>query len=428
MCQATDQQIIDILRMETIPALGCTEPVACALACARCKEELGGVPGHIQVYVSGNIYKNGMGVGIPGTGMTGLPIAAALGAVCGKTEYGLEVLKEVSACNNLEVAKSLLENQAVEIFLKEDTPDKLYAEAICTRGTDVVKTVIVHGHTNIVLVEKNGKTVFRKDFTPMTSEKSERTELSVARIWKFIQEVDESEIEFILEGAEMNKAISEEGLKSEYGLQIGKTLKENIDKGLLEDDFLNNALIRATAASDARMDGCEKPVMTNSGSGNQGITVYLPVVVAAEQFGCSREQLIRALALSNLVAAHIHYYMGHLSALCGILIAGTGSASAITYLMGGNYEQVINTIKTMCSNLTGMMCDGAKQGCALKVYSGVSAAVQAALLSMKGIKTHNDGIIEDDIEKTIRNVGLIGTAGMEQTDKTILTIMCGKKN
>lgn len=428
MCQATDQQIIDILRMETIPALGCTEPVACALACARCKEELGGVPDHIQVYVSGNIYKNGMGVGIPGTGMTGLPIAAALGAVCGKTEYGLEVLKEVSACNNLEVAKSLLENQAVEVFLKEDAPDKLYAEAICSRGRDVVKTVIVHGHTNIVLVEKNGETIFRKDFTPMTSEKSERAELSVARIWKFIQEVDEAEIEFILEGAEMNKAISEEGLKSEYGLQIGKTLKENIDKGLLEDDFLNNALIRATAASDARMDGCEKPVMTNSGSGNQGITVYLPVVVAAEQFGCSREQLIRALALSNLVAAHIHYYMGHLSALCGILIAGTGSASAITYLMGGNYEQVINTIKTMCSNLTGMMCDGAKQGCALKVYSGVSAAVQAALLSMKGIKTHNDGIIEDDVEKTIRNVGLIGTAGMEQTDKTILTIMCGKKN
>lgn len=224
----------------------------------------------------------------------------------------------------------------------------------------------------------------------------------------------------------MNKAISDEGLKSEYGLQIGKTLKENIDKGLLENDFLNNALIRATAASDARMDGCEKPVMTNSGSGNQGITVYLPVVVAAEQFGCSREQLVRALALSNLVAAHIHYYMGHLSALCGILIAGTGSASAITYLMGGTYEQVVNTIKTMCSNLTGMMCDGAKQGCALKVYSGVSAAVQAALLSMKGIKTHNDGIIEEDIEKTIRNIGLIGTAGMEQTDKTILNIMCRK--
>ncbi len=368
-----------------------------------------------------------MGVGIPGTGMTGLPIAAALGAVCGKTEYGLEVLKEVSVCDNLSVAKGLLEKRAVEIHLKEDAPDKLYAEAICRKGGDVVKTIIVHGHTNIVFVEKNGKTVYHKDYTSLAVEKNERAELSVARIWEFIHHIPVSEIEFVLEGAEMNKAISDEGLKSKYGLQIGKTLKENIDKGLLKNDFLNNALICATAASDARMDGCEKPVMTNSGSGNQGITVYLPVVVAAEQFNCSREQLIRALALSNLIAAHIHYYMGHLSALCGILIAGTGSASAITYLMGGTYEQVVNTIKTMCSNLTGMMCDGAKQGCALKVYSGVSAAVQASLLSMQGITTHNDGIIEDDIEKTIRNVGLIGTAGMEQTDKTILNIMCRKE-
>lgn len=427
MCQATDKQIIDILRMETIPALGCTEPVACALACARCREELGGIPERIEVSVSGNIYKNGMGVGIPGAGMTGLPIAAALGAVCGKTEYGLEVLKEVSACNHLCVAKALLEKNAVTISLNEEAPDKLYAEAVCSRGNDTVKTIIVHAHTNIVLVEKNGEVVYKKDYQPLTSKKNERAELSIARVWEFVQHIEVSEIEFVLKGAEMNKAISDEGLKSAYGLQIGKTLKENIDKGLLVDDFLNNVLICATAASDARMDGCEKPVMTNSGSGNQGITVYLPVVVAAERFGASREQLVRALALSNLVATHIHYYMGHLSALCGILIAGTGSASGMTYLMGGSYEQVVNTIKTMCSNLTGMMCDGAKQGCALKVYSGVSAAVQAALLSMNGIKTQNDGIIEDDIEKTIRNVALIGTQGMEQTDKTILNIMCNKK-
>lgn len=366
MCQVTDLQIIDILKLETIPALGCTEPVACALACARCREELGDIPDTIKVLVSGNIYKNGMGVGIPGTGMTGLAIASALGAVCGRTEYGLEVLKKVSEGCNLEVSKKMLD--AVEISLLEDAPDKLYAEAICTKGDNVVRTVVIHAHTNIVLVEKNGETVFKKDYQPLVaSKKSTRVELSVARIWKFIHEVDVKEIEFVLEGAEMNKAISEEGLRSAYGLQIGKTLKENIDKGLLVDDFLNNVLIRATAASDARMDGCEKPVMTNSGSGNQGITVYLPVVVAAERFGSSREQLVRGLALSNLIAAHIHYYMGHLSALCGILIAATGSASAITYLMGGTYDQVVNTIKTMCSNLTGMMCDGAKQGCALKV-------------------------------------------------------------
>lgn len=424
MSPITDEQLIAILREEAVPALGCTEPVACALACARGREELGGVPERVDVWVSGNIYKNGMGVGIPGTGMTGLPIAAALGAICGKSSYGLEVLKDVSVGTNLQEAKKMVENGSVSVRMKEDVADKLYAEAVCRRGNDTVRTVIRHAHTNVVLVEKNGQKIFEK-----SSEKHDthsRPELSVARIWEFIQTIDVARIEFVLQGAEMNKAISNEGLRSAYGLQIGRTLKENIDKGLLENDLLNNALIRATAASDARMDGCEKPVMTNSGSGNQGITVILPVVVTAERLHSSREQLARALALSNLIAAHIHYYLGHLSALCGILIAGTGSASAITYLMGGDYAKVVNTIKTMCSNLTGMMCDGAKQGCALKVYSGVSAAVQAALLSMNGIKTNNDGIVEDDIEKTIRNVGMIGTAGMEQTDKMILNIMTKK--
>lgn len=418
--------MIEILKREAIPALGCTEPVACALACARCKEELGGVPESIDVYVSGNIYKNGMGVGIPGTGMVGLPIAAALGAVCGKTVYGLEVLKEVSVGNNLEVAKELVEQGMVKVHLKEDALDKLYAEAVCRKGNGTVKTVIVHGHTNIVLVEKDGQTVFCKEEKPAVAEEGKCVELSLARIWEFVHQVDVKDIEFLLEGAKMNETISDEGLKGKFGLQIGRTLKENIEKGVLADDLLNRVLIRATAASDARMDGCEKPVMTNSGSGNQGITVYLPVVVTAERFGCSQEQLVRALALSNLVAAHIHYYMGHLSALCGIVIASTGSAAAITYLMGGTYEQVVNTIKTMSSNLTGMMCDGAKQGCALKVYSGTSAAVQASLLSMQGVKTRNDGIVEEDIEKTIRNIGVIASVGMEQTDKTILSVMCRK--
>ena len=339
MNQVTDQQIIEILRKEAVPALGCTEPVACALACAKCKEVLGSVPERLDVLVSGNIYKNGMGVGIPGTGMVGLPIAAALGAVCGKSEYGLEVLKEVNVGDNLQRAKDMLGQ--VTVSLKEDAPDKLYAEALATKGNDTVKVIIAHTHTNIVLVEKNGEEIFKREFRLDTSKPEDKgPELSVKRIWDFVHEVDVKDIEFVLQGAEMNKAISAEGLNSEYGLQIGKTLKENIDKGLLEDDLLNRTLIRATAASDARMDGCPKPVMTNSGSGNQGITVYLPVVVAAEKFGASREQLARALALSNLIAVHIHHYMGHLSALCGILIAGTGAASAITYLMGGTYDNM----------------------------------------------------------------------------------------
>ena len=425
MDKTTQTQIIKLIHQEVIPAIGCTEPVAVALAAAKAAEVLGCKPEKTEVFLSANILKNAMGVGIPGTGMVGLPIAAALGAVCGKSEYGLEVLKDVAEGDNLQRAKDLLEH--VTVSLKENAPDKLYAEALATRGNDRVKVIIAHTHTNIILVEKNGEELFRREFQlDVTKPETKGPELSVKRIWDFVHDVDVKDVEFVLVGAEMNKAISAEGLRSEYGLQIGKTLKENIDKGLLEDDLLNRTLIRATAASDARMDGCPKPVMTNSGSGNQGITVYLPVVVAAETFGASREQMIRALALSNLIAVHIHHYMGHLSALCGILIAGTGAASAITYLMGGTYENMVNTIKTMCSNLTGMMCDGAKQGCALKVYSGVSAAVQAALLSMRGIKTNNDGIVEEDIERTIRNVGLIGTKGMEETDKTILNIMCNK--
>ena len=424
--QVTDQQILQILHREAVAALGCTEPVACALACAKCRETLGQIPQHIDVQVSGNIYKNGMGVGIPGTGMTGLPIAAALGAVCGHTEYGLEVLKEVLQGDNLPRAKALL--PAVNITLKEDAPDKLYVDARATAGNDTARVVIIHAHTNIILVEKNGDTLFRQDAPAGTPADTPRApELSVQRVWDFIHEVNLADIEFILDGAAMNSAISDAGLKQAYGLQIGRTLKENIDKGLLRDDLLNEALIRATAASDARMDGCPKPVMTNSGSGNQGITVYLPVIVAAEKLGASRNQLARALAFSNLIAAHIHYYLGHLSALCGIMIAATGAASAITYLMGGNLQQVNNAIKTMCSGLTGMMCDGAKQGCALKVYSGVSAAIQAALLAVQGITPHNDGIVEDDIEQTIRNVGRVGTEGMEETDHTILRIMCNKK-
>lgn len=426
MNKATDKQLIKMLRKQAIAALGCTEPVACALACARSTELLGGLPDRMDLWVSGNIYKNGMGVGIPGTGMVGLPIAAALGAVCGKSSYGLEVLKEVNEGDNLARAKEFMKQ--VTVSVKPNAPDKLYVEVEAFRGDHSVRVIIVHAHTNITCVEKDG--IVQKEgpdyclYTPKVE--ADRPVLSILRIWDFIHEVDPEEIAFVLEGAEMNKAISAEGLDKAYGLQIGRTLKESLGREGLED-LLNAALIRATAASDARMDGCPKPVMTNSGSGNQGITVYIPIIVTAEKLGSSREELIRALAMGNLVAGHIHSYLGHLSALCGVLIAATGASSAMTYLMGGTYEQVVNTIKTMCSNLTGMMCDGAKQGCALKVYSGVSAAVQAALLSMRGIRTNNDGIVEDDIERTIRNVGLIGTQGMEETDRTILNIMCNKQ-
>ncbi len=419
----TNEQIINILRQEAVPALGCTEPVACAFACAKSKEILGVVPEKITVEVSGNILKNGMGVGIPGTGMTGLPIAAALGAVCGKTQYGLEVLKDVTEGDNLEKAKKMLCDNAVHIALCPNAPDILYSKATCTHDKDCVTVEIQKSHTNIVRITKNGEAIFEKEIVSESDNDEVRAETTIRRIWDFVHEIDIKDIEFLLEGAEMNREISYEGIKSTYGYQIGRTLLKGSDKGLVNEGLLNKALIMATAASDARMDGCPKPVMTNSGSGNQGITVYLPVVAAADHFGSSQEQLARALALSNLVACHIHFFVGHLSALCGISIASTGAACGITYLMGGEYSKILNTIKTMTSDLTGMICDGAKKGCALKVYSGVSAAVQAAMLSMNGIVTANDGIVEDDIETTIRNIGKIGSKGMEDTDKMIIDIM-----
>lgn len=423
----SNEDLIKILKNEAVPALGCTEPVACAYACAKCAEILNETPTTITVEVSGNILKNGMGVGIPGTGMTGLPIAAALGAICGKTEYGLEVLKDVNKGDNLLRAKTMLANNKVHITLNPDAPDILYAKATCTYLNDIAVVEIAQTHTNIVRIIKNSEVIYTKPAAQKQDSTTVHSNMTVRRIWDFIHEVDVEDIKFVLNGAEMNRAISKEGLRSAYGLQIGKTLLKNTEQGLVDDGLLNQALIMATAASDARMDGCPKPVMTNSGSGNQGITVYLPVLAAAEKFGSSQEQLARALALSNLIACHIHYYVGHLSALCGILIAGTGSACAITYLMGGDYEKIVNTIKTMASNLTGMMCDGAKKGCALKVYSGVSAAVQAALLSMNGIKTADDGIIDEDIEQTIKNIGIIGSKGMDTTDKVILDIMNAKQ-
>lgn len=421
----TEEQFIAILHREMRPALGCTEPVACALACAKCGELLGGVPDKVSVYVSGNIFKNGMGVGIPGTGMIGLPIAAALGSVCGKVEYGLEVLKDVAIGDNLQRSKDMVAAGAVSVQLKEDCTDKLYAEAVCTKGSDVAVAIIAHGHTNFIKYTLNGEAIFEKQHTEEGAD-DKGVEMSLREIWDFCTNVDIDKISFLKAGAEMNKEISEAGLKSEYGLQIGKSLKENVGEGILANDFMTKALIAATSASDARMDGCPKPVMTNSGSGNQGITVYLPVVVAAKEFNASEEQLVRALAMSNLVAAHIHYYMGHLSALCGIMLAATGAATGIVYLMGGDYGKAANAVKTMSSDLTGMICDGAKSGCALKVYSGVSAAVQASLLAMKGIKTFDSGIVDSEVENTIKNVGIIGSVGMEQTDKTILQIMCDK--
>ena len=420
------KRIIDLIHQEVVPAIGCTEPIAVALCVAKATETLGTKPEKINVLLSANILKNAMGVGIPGTGMIGLPIAIALGALIGKSEYQLEVLKD-STPDVVEEGKRFIEEKRIHILLKENIEEKLYIEVCCEVGDDKATAVIAGGHTTFIYIERNGEVLFQKQHTASCEKEEECLELTLRKVYDFALNTPLDEISFILETARLNKAAAERSFEGNYGHGLGKMLRGTYEHKVMGDSVFSHILSYTSGACDARMAGAMIPVMSNSGSGNQGISATLPVLVFAEENDKSEEELIRALMLSHLTVIYIKQSLGRLSALCGCVVAATGSSCGITWLMGGTYDNMVNTIKTMCSNLTGMMCDGAKQGCALKVYSGVSAAVQAALLSMRGIKTNNDGIVEEDIERTIRNVGLIGTKGMEETDKTILNIMCNKK-
>ena len=438
---ARQAEIIELIRKEVKPALGCTEPIAVALAAAKAMEiaedkcriedpawrftsDYG-----LNVEVSGNILKNGMGVGIPGTGMVGLHIAAALGAVCGKSSYGLEVLHDLDE-KSIAHAKGLVEAKSVNIGLAE-TDHKLYVKV----------SVIVDGHSAAVVIQDNHDSIVETSFdgcvlsSAQASEDTEGTDmkttldyrLTVSEILEFASTVDYKDIEFILESRTLNMALAEEGMKGCYGLKVGYAISLAANREVFGDDFLSYAMSLTAAASDARMAGCTLAAMSNSGSGNQGITVTMPVIAYSLRYGTSDEQLARALVLSHLIAIHIKGYLGKLSALCGCVIASTGSACGLVYLRGGDYGQICAAIKNMIGNITGMVCDGAKVGCAMKVASGVSSALQSAVLAREGICiSSHDGIIEEDIEKTIRNLGRIGSVGMQNTDNMILDIMVCK--
>ncbi len=438
---ARESEIIELLRKEVKPALGCTEPIAVALAVAKAMEimeEKCGITAPewrmedgyvIKVEVSGNILKNGMGVGIPGTGMVGLHIAAALGAVCGKSEYGLEVLHDLDE-HSIARAKELVEEKAASVSLA-DTDHKLYVKAsIEMKSGHCASAVIMDNHDSIV------ETCF--DDSVLMSARAAETEnceqkttldynLTVKEIYDFAESVAYEDIEFILESRTLNLALAQEGLKGGYGLKVGYAISHTENREVFGDDFLSYAMSMTAAASDARMAGCTLAAMSNSGSGNQGITVTMPIIAYALRYGTDDEKLARALVLSHLIAIHIKGYLGKLSALCGCVIASTGSSCGLVYLRGGDYPQICAAIKNMIGNITGMVCDGAKVGCAMKVASGVSSALQSAVLAREGICiSEHDGIIEKDIEKTIRNLGRIGSVGMQNTDNMILDIMVCK--
>ena len=437
---ARESEIIELIRKEVKPALGCTEPIAVALAvakameiisekCPSCNDGWRMTDGYgIRVEVSGNILKNGMGVGIPGTGMVGLHIAAALGAVCGCSSYGLEVLHDLDD-KAVETAKGIVADERVVIALAE-TDHKLYVKAIITDACGHCASVVIEDDHDNIAETTFGEEILTSSHKSDVSTDQKTTldyKLTVKEIFDFACSVAYEDIAFILESRTLNLALANEGLSGSYGLRVGQAISASANREVFGEDFLSYAMALTAAASDARMAGCTLAAMSNSGSGNQGITVTMPVIAYSLKYGTSDEQLARALVLSHLIAIHIKGYLGKLSALCGCVIASTGSSCGLVYLRGGDYEQICSAIKNMIGNITGMVCDGAKVGCAMKVASGVSCALQSAVLAREGMCiSEHDGIIEKDIEKTIQNLGKIGSVGMQNTDNMILDIMVCK--
>lgn len=420
------RQIIALVKREVVPAIGCTEPIAVALCVAKATETLGMKPEKINVWLSANILKNAMGVGIPGTGMIGLPIAIALGALIGKSEYQLEVLKD-STSEAVEAGKHFIDEKRISIALKPDITEKLYIEVRCEAGENWATAVIAGGHTSFVYVARNGEVLLDKQAASGEEEEEAVPDLNLRKVYDFAMTAPLDEIRFILDTARLNKAAAERSFQGNYGHGLGKMLRGTYEHKVMGDSVFSHILSYTSGACDARMAGAMIPVMSNSGSGNQGISATLPVLVYAEENGKSEEELIRALMLSHLTVIYIKESLGRLSALCGCVVAATGSSCGITWLMGGTYEQITYAVQNMIANLTGMICDGAKPSCALKVTTGVSTAVLSAIMAMENrCVTSVEGIIDADVDQSIRNLTKIGSQGMNETDKLVLDIMTSK--
>lgn len=426
MTEVERQQIIALVKSEVIPAIGCTEPIAVALCVAKATETLDRRPEKITVLLSANILKNAMGVGIPGTGMIGLPIAVALGALIGKSEYQLEVLKD-STPAAVEEGKRFIDEKRIHIALKDDIEEKLYIEVCCEAGDEKSVAVIAGGHTTFIYIARNKEVLLNRQAAASAEEEEDTLDLSLRKVYDFALTAPLDEIRFILETARLNKAAAERSFEGDYGHGLGKILRGTYEHKVMGDSVFSHILSYTSGACDARMAGAMIPVMSNSGSGNQGISATLPVLIYAEENGKSEEEIIRALMLSHLTVIYIKQSLGRLSALCGCVVAATGSSCGITWLMGGSYEQVAYAVQNMIANLTGMICDGAKPSCALKVTTGVATAVLSAIMAMEDrCVTSVEGIIDEDVDQSIRNLTKIGSKGMNETDKLVLEIMTSK--
>lgn len=421
------QSILALLRKEVVPALGCTEPIAVALAAARAAETLGRTPERLYVEVSPNLLKNGMGVVVPGTGECGLGVAAAAGALAGKSALGLECLRDLDP-QQAQQACAMAASDAVELALP-DNDILLYCAVTASAGSGTARAELRDSHDNITRVWKDGVQIFGQDEVDAAAGQGEDDwPLSLARVYDFAMHAPLEELSFILEAARMNRSVAEEGLRKEYGLGVGRSMEDRIHRNILSDDMATFAIKLTAAAADARMAGVQMAVMSNSGSGNQGITCTMPVVACAVRLGKSDEELVRALIASHLTSIHIKHHLGRLSAHCGAMVAGTAAACGIVLLLGGGLPEMERTIRNMVGDMAGMICDGAKSSCALKVASAVSAGLQAAMLAMDGKSVPGrEGIVDDDIEACIANLGRLGSSGMREADKVILDIMLKKK-
>lgn len=419
-------KILNLIHKEVIPAIGCTEPIAVALAVAKATSILQHTPHSIKVLLSPNIYKNAIGVGIPNTGMTGLPIAIALGATIGDADKGLEVLCNTNK-DSVEEAKQYLASNNVSIGIDKETTDVLYIKCEARYDDLVCETIISGSHTNFTSICLNGKQLLCNTSCFGASSREEDAVLSLRKVYEFALNASCEDLEFLYEGALMNYDAASKSFSGEFGHGLGRLLQSGRHCDIFGDGILKEVLSYTSGACDARMSGAMIPVMSNSGSGNQGISASVPVLVFGRSKSKSKEEILRALAISNLTVIYIKQTLGRLSALCGCVVAATGSSCGITYLMGGGYEEISYAVKNMIGNITGMICDGAKPSCSLKVSSGVTTAMLSAVLAIehKHISSY-EGIIDEDVDKCIQNMTNIGRLGMQETDKMILKIMTTK--
>lgn len=420
---------IKVVKKEVVPALGCTEPISLALAAAIAAQRLNKPVERIEAKVSANLMKNGMGVTVPGTGTTGLLIAAAVGALGGDPEGKLEVLKKITAEQVAEGKRMIAENR-VQIAIA-NVPNVLYSEARVFHGEDWVRVCIADAHTEVVRIEENGQVIFQVE--PQGQLLADETchvlnGVRARDVFDFAIEAPLEMIAFIREAASLNASLSAEGMSGRYGLHIGETMNRNIGRGLLSDSLLMQILMLTAAASDARMGGATLSAMTNSGSGNQGIAATMPVVVVAEHIKADEETLTRALMLSHMMAIYIHHKLPKLSALCAVTTASMGAAAGMTWLLKGDFKSVSMAISNMIGDISGMICDGASNSCAMKVSTSATSAFKAVLMALEGTGvTGNEGIVDEDIDQSITNLGQLASHGMIQTEGEILQIMLNKK-